>query len=329
MAAKTSVFVGTVGEGVWRSEDAGETFARRSAGMFMESDVRALAVHPQNPAALYAGTNAGLYRTGDGGENWQRLAGPFDPGQGWPGGVIIWSLLVHPQQPETLFVGTCPPALYRSQDGGASWQKLDAELPECPPLIHSRVTCLLADPNDADTIWAGVEIGGVWRSRDGGNHWEALSEGLSSQDIHGLAILPGSPRRLLASTNNDLNLSTDEGATWQPQNVKAVFPHAYCRGIQAKADDPNTLFLGNGDGPPGSTGVLQISRDGGLTWERANLPATPNSTIWTFATNAAAPALIFAASVSGDLYRSDDGGNTWAICRREFGEIRSLALTAS
>ncbi|HZO89424.1 MAG TPA: hypothetical protein VFB38_13925 [Chthonomonadaceae bacterium] len=321
------LYAGTVGQGVWRSDDGGETFARACAGMFMEAEVRALAVHPQNPGTLYAGTDAGLYRTQDGGERWQRLEAPFDPGQGWQAGTVIWSLLIPPQKPGTLLVGACPSAIYRSEDEGATWEKLNVELvPECGPIRYSRVTCLLADPTDADTLWAGVEIDGVRRSADGGQTWQRCDQGLSSLDIHALAVVPGSPKTLLAATNNDLNRSVDNGATWQPQNVKATFPWAYCRGIAQKADDPRTLFLGNGNGPPGTAGAIQISHDGGLTWQQAALPVPPNSTIWTFATNPAAPDLIFAASVSGYLYRSEDGGATWEKCRHEFGEVRALAL---
>lgn len=327
MATNSVIYAGTVGQGVWRSLDEGETFQRFCSGMFMEAEVRALAVHPTDPQCLYAGTDAGLYRTQNGGERWERLETPFDPGKGWAAGVTVWSLLVHPRNPNLIFVGTCPSALYRSRDGGASWDKLSAALtPECPPIVYSRVTCLLADPDESETIWAGVEIDGVWRSRDGGENWQRLSEGLSSTDIHGLAIVPGTPRTLLATTNNDLNLSHDDGETWTPQQVKQSFPYGYCRGIVAKSDDPRTLFLGNGNGPPGTTGSLQVSRDGGATWQQAALPQTPNSTIWTFAISPASPNLVFAASINGYLYRSRDGATTWQKCAHEFGELRSLAF---
>lgn len=326
MVSDIIVYAGTVGQGIWRSEDGGETFTRSCAGMFMEAEVRALAVHPHDAKVLYAGTDCGLYRTDDGGRQWQRLETPFDPGHGWPAGTLIWSLLIHPRRPDTLFAGTCPPAIYRSPDAGASWQQLEVELvAECGPIVYSRVTCIIADPADDDTIWAGIEIDGVRRSADGGATWQRLGEGLSSPDIHALAIVPGQPRRILAATNNDLNVSTDEGATWQPQHVKDRFPWGYCRAIVARADDPRTLFLGNGNGPPGTAGALHLSRDGGVSWQQADLQPSPNSTIWTFATNAADPDLIFCASVNGYLYRSADGGATWRKCRHEFGEVRSLA----
>ena len=146
---------------------------------------------------------------------------------------------------------------------------------------------------------------------------------MSSQDIHSIQIVPGSPRRLLACTNNDLNLSVDEGQTWVPQGVAAKFGNGYCRSLSGSSADPNLVFLGNGNGPPGTLGTLQISRDGGVTWAAASLPVVPNSTIWDVAICAD---VVFAISINGYVYRSVDKGVTWAKCRHEFGEVRTIAV---
>lgn len=328
MASETTLYAGTIGQGVWRSADQGETFRRCSNGMFMEADVRALAQHPHDARTLYAGTNCGLYRTTDGGDHWTRLPAPFDPGAGWPAGVAIWSLLIHPRNPDLIFAGVCPSGIHRSRDGGETWEKLPAALtPECAPIGYSRVTCLRADPDSDTSLWAGVEIDGVWRSADTGDSWTRLGEGLSSADIHDLAILPGDRRAILATTNNDLNISADNGETWQRQNVGDRFPFSYCRGLTVKPGDPSVLLLGNGNGPPGTQGAVQVSRDGGRTWEQAALPIAPNSTIWTFATHPSDSGLVYCASVSGQIYRSADGAQTWSKCAHEFGEVRCLAVT--
>lgn len=313
------VFVGTVGEGVWRSTDGGASWERASKGMFVECDVRALAIDAHRPNVLCAGTNEGVYRSDDAGDNWTRLNGPLNQ-------LVTWSLLLPPHQTGTVLAGTRPAGIYRWTDGG-TWQQVDARpAQECSGIIFNRVTTLRADPIEQDRLWAGVEIDGVWTSQDGGTSWRRLGEGLSSADIHGLAIVPRGDRRvMLATTNNDLNISRDDGQTWQPQHVERQFGHAYCRGLAQRPDRPDVLFLGNGDGPPGSVGAAWRSLDGGETWHKLTLPCVPNSTIWDFAFSSLSPDNVYAYSVSGEVYHSADGGERWSKLPREFGEIRSMA----
>jgi photosystem II stability/assembly factor-like uncharacterized protein len=322
------LYVGTIGEGLWRSTDGGAKFVRAcgiesDSSMFVECHVRALAVHPRDPRVLLLGSETGLYRSDDGAGNWRRVESPVN-------GLQVWSVLVSPHDPDTILVGTCPSRLFRSGDGGRTWGEARAEIvQECPRILHTRVTVLAADPVDPDTLWAGVEIDGLRRSRDRGRTWQRVGRGLSSQDIHGLALIPanGRPARMLASTNNDLNASTDGGETWQPLGIGGVLPWPYCRGLAQAAGRPEVIFLGNGDGPPGTVGAVARSTDGGATWREERMPARANSTVWTFAVHPADAALVYAASVSGGVYRSTDGGADWQKLPREFGEIRALAWT--
>jgi len=317
------LYVGTIGEGLWRSTDGGDTFRRSCDGMFVECHIRALAVHPNDPKVLYLGTEQGLFRSNDGADNWSRVESPLN-------GLQIWSIAILPKQPDVILVGTCPPRLFRSGDGGKSWSEPAVRfVQECPRIMYNRVTTLVADPDDPATVWAGVEIDGLHVSSDGGQTWEPRGSGLSSRDIHSLTIVSGhgQPKRWLASTNNDLNLSTDGGFSFKPLQVGRTLPWSYCRGMARKPGQPDVILMGNGDAPPGTSGVVARSTDGGHSWQPATMPGRANSTIWNFATNDADPELIYASSVSGEVYRSLDGGVSWSKLAREFGEIRALAWT--
>src|SRR6516162_1113232 len=327
------LYVGTIGEGLWRSLDGGETFVRACEGMFVECHIRALAVHPRDHRVLYLGSEQGLFRSNDGADNWSRVESPLNRLQ-------IWSILLLPAAAEVILVDACPARLFRSSDGGRTWIEPAVRMnPDCPRIISTRVTTLCANPGDPQTVWAGVEIDGVYRSRNAGRSWQAVGKGLSSQDIHALTFVPGEassgepssvrsrvrPARLLASTNNDVNLSLDEGDTWQPLQLRQALPLPYFRGLAQLCGQPEVILLSNGDAPPGTTGLVARSPDGGMTWQPAQMPGRANSTMWNFAVHAADPALVYASSVSGQVYRSVDGGGSWQKLSREFGEIRALA----
>jgi photosystem II stability/assembly factor-like uncharacterized protein len=329
------LYVGTIGEGLWRSLDGGETFVRACDGMFVECHIRALAVHPRDHRVLYLGNEQGLFRSNDGADNWSRVESPLN-------GLQIWSILLLPAAADVILVGACPARLFRSGDGGRTWSELAVRMnPDCPRIISTRVTTVCANPGDPQTVYAGVEIDGVYRSRDAGRSWQAVGKGLSSQDIHALVFVPGEPSsgepssvrsrfrppRLLASTNNDVNVSLDDGDTWQPLQLRQALPLPYFRGLAQLCGQPEVLLLGNGDAPPGTTGLVARSHDGGMTWQPAQMPGRANSTMWNFAVHAADPALVYASSVSGQVYRSVDGGGSWQKLNREFGEIRALAWT--
>lgn len=310
------LYVGTIGEGLFRSLDAGETFLRTCEGMFVECHVRALTVQPDDPQVLYLGSELGLFCSRDGADSWTRVESPLS-------GKQIWSILV--PGPETLVVGSCPAEVHVSLDAGRTWHQGQTTMrPDCPRIISTRVTSLLADPEDGALWWAGVEIDGLHQSRDQGRTWQRIGAGMSSQDIHALVRVG---RDFLAATNNDLNVSHDGGRTWRGLGIGSVMPWSYCRTLAQLPGQPEKLLLGNGNAPPGYAGIVGLSTDGGKTWRRADFPGQANSTIWNFACNAADPNLVYASSVSGQLYRSTDAGQSWTRLPREFGEIRALAWT--
>jgi photosystem II stability/assembly factor-like uncharacterized protein len=313
------LYAGTAGHSTWFSHDLGDTWIHPNShsGMYTEARVWCFSSHPAEPDTLYAGSDMGLFRWSEASQAWTALESPMND---------IWSIAQDPDDARILIAGTRPGALFRSTDGGQSWGqcatpgvKAFSEVNRGP----TRVTQILFDPIDRNVVWAGIEIGGVWRSTDHGLNWVFLDRGLVSGDIHGVAVLRDidGTKAVLATTNKGVHRSRDNGDSWTLEPLDS--PWQYSRAVLV-APDAQTLFLTNGNGPPGDTGRLLRSRDAGHHWEELALPGTINSTPWCVASHPADPSLLFACTNLGQVFRSTDYGNTWTRLGREFGEIRAL-----
>ena len=320
MIGSPQFYAGTGGHSMWFSLDRGENWVRPNShsGLYLEASIWTIASHPAIPETLLAGTNMGLYRWDEPSARWTHIPSPMED---------IWSLTYDPKNPKIILAGTRPAAFFASADGGMTWEKLNA-----PGIAQSseinrgptRVTQILFDPMVKDTIWACVEIGGMYRSDDRGRTWEFLADGMISGDMHGVAVIPEADgrRSILTTSNAGLQRSEDEGRTWRPEQLDS--PWQYVRAIVPHASNPRTLFLTNGDGPPGTSGRLLRSIDGGRSWGELPLPGRLNSTPWMVATNPANPRVLLVGTNCGQVFRSEDEGDSWIRLLHEFGELRSL-----
>jgi photosystem II stability/assembly factor-like uncharacterized protein len=318
MAMDYSICLGTAGWGVWHSPDAGKSWVRHRSPFPLNSRIQALAVHPTEPQTIFAAGDTGLFVSHTGGAKWERI--------GAQGEVpTIWSLAVDPIAPNILFAGTRPASVYRSRDGGQRWEKLAVNIAKECSIGTPLVTGVMIDPGDHRIVWAGVEIDGVFRSLDGGETWTHVEAGLYDPDIHAMAIAATKPTRVFASTARELFTSVDMGEKWQPLGIQTKWPLPYARGIAVKADDPGVLYAGCGETTTGEKGHVLRSTTAGETWEILNLPTQANSTIWGLATHPAEANRILAFSLFGEVYVSEDAGDSWGKIPREFGEIRTAA----
>ncbi len=253
--------------------------------------VTALAVKPDNPDVILAGTQPGaIYRSEDGGENWVNLNLPFKP----------------------------------HVSSGFRDDPVMAAKPNRPIARHwTRVTQIVFDPHDSNAVFAGVEIDGAWRSLDGGKTWKRISNGFKTEDIHGLAIVRNGSRLVFATSNRGLYATRNDGDSWE--QIMLDSPWQYTRSIVQSSDESPVMFVTNGEGSPGVAGRVYRSEDYGKTWKDVKLPGEVESSVYFLAVHPTDPNLVFAAATLGQLYRSTDGGKNWTVIKRRINEIRALA----
>jgi hypothetical protein len=259
---------------------------------------------------LYAALKHGhfgpkLHRSGDGGETWQELPAPAFPMDavkaadtaGAPALFQIWTLETGgPHHPGRLWIGAIPAGLFRSDDGGASWQLTRAlwDVPERPRWFgggydDAGIHSVSPDPRDPARIFVAISCGGVWDSGDDGATWKLKGEGLVAtymppeqagsleiQDPHRVARCAADPDVMWMQHHNGVFRSVDAGAHWT-QLAPPVTGFGFA--VAAHPKDPLSAWLvpalADEKRIP-SEGALCVTHtsDGGESWQtfREGLP---------------------------------------------------------
>ena len=336
----TYVYAGLAGEtgrgrvvhsGLYRLADGSKEWQPLERGLPAAPEIRALAVHPNKPGVIYAGTQHGPYRSDDHGEHWERLDVP-DRGQ------PVWSFLFHPHDPDTVFAGCENCEIYRSDDGGERWVRLPVSVrfPDITTAPGSnpakRVLGMDASTAEPDTLFAAVEVGGTLRSRDGGEHWENLSHGQyvndDTVDMHGVLVSRWRPGTVYGIGRAGMFHSADGGDHWrvvplEPLNNKGQI---YCRDIREVPGNPRKIWLAAGANFQSDTGILLRSSDGGDTWSRVDIGTRVQHTMFALAFDERRPSYMSCASNGGEVFSSLDGGETWTTHPSPPGGTQIYAL---
>lgn len=319
-----SITIGTTGRGTWNSGDGGDSWILQRKTFFPPESpiVRALTLHPHEPNTIYAGGDLGVHRSRNNGREWELLGTPGDIKN-------VWAISIDPTNPDIIYAGTSPSEVYKSLDGGHRWLNLDIpDKIELCAVGTPRVTQIAIDPDDTRIVWAGVEQDGLRRSLDGGDTWAHVKV-FDEDDIHSVVITRTNPKRILVLTPTDLYVSTDMGESWEPMNIHGVMTREnqgnYSRWIVAKPDNPEVIFLGTGNSNVGDAGNVFRSTDSGRTWDELNFPFYPNSTVYDIGVNPADPDRVVACALNGEVWASEDSGDSWRRIERIFGEVICVA----
>jgi photosystem II stability/assembly factor-like uncharacterized protein len=181
-----------------------------------------------------------------------------------------------------------------------------------------RVLELAANPANPDEIYGAIEVGGVIRSLDGGEHWENVSHGQyvndDTVDMHGVLVGRWRPGTVMAVGRAGLFSSADQGAHWASARLEPLNPkgQTYCRDIREVPGDPKTIWVAAGATFQSDVGVLFRSKDGGASWTRMKMGVEPKSTLFALAFDERQPQRMYCASSGGEVFASENGGESWA-----------------
>jgi hypothetical protein len=287
---------------------------------------RCLAVNPQDPDTVYAGTtDEGLFKSEDGAQSWERLSGVTHP--------RITALAVSTLD-GAVYAGTEPSSLFVSRDGGESWQELEGlkNLPSAPTWSFpprpwtSHVRAIALSYEDLNLIVAGIELGGVVKSTDGGKSWLDQRPGAYA-DCHALATHPAAPNVLYEAAGGGFAESSDFGENFAAAD--AGLQHRYVWGLAADRDDPEIIYVSAASGPGrahggGFSDAAIYRRAGRWSWApiAERLPEFP----YALATGPEAPGSVYAALANGTLNHKPADLNGWRQIARLPGGVEALAV---
>ncbi|MEM8888945.1 MAG: glycosyl hydrolase [Bacteroidota bacterium] len=271
------------GDGVYRSTDGGKSW--KHMGLKESEHISKIIVHPENSEVIWvaaqgplwnSGGERGLYKSTDGGKNWNKVLGD----DVWTG---VTDIVVDPRDPDWMYAATWDrhrtvaaymgggpgSGIHRSTDGGETWTELKRGIPGS----NLGKIGLAISPQKPDIVYAAIETdrtkGGVYRSTDRGASWEKRSNAVSgATGPHYYQELYASPHEFdkLYLMDVRIQVSDDGGKTFNrlPERQKHSDNHA----IAFRMDDPNYLLVGTDAG-------IYESFDNAANWRFIdNLPIT-------------------------------------------------------
>ena len=267
--------------------------------------------------SVYAGTQGnGLFLSRDRGKSWQAAG---------LSGRIVKSIALSSVQPGVIYAGLKPPRVVVSRDHGDHWSDLEAfqhirsrilwfspaEMP-----LTAYVQAIALSPTDPDVILAGIEAGAVVRSGDGGRSWEDHRRG-ALRDCHSMTFhaTDGHWTYEGGGTGAGAAVSRDGGATWE--QPRAGLDRHYGWAVAADPASPDIWYVSVSTSARAAHGSgsaqAAIFRSTGGAWQRlaGGLPDPLDHMPYTLLTERRSPGRLYAGLSSGEVWHSEDHGDSW------------------
>ncbi len=323
-----------------------------------------------NPDRIYASQSSGWFgqliqRSDDGGQSWQPVGNKFvyegTPGEHlWYDGTPhpwefkrIWHFEPSPTEADTVYAGAEDAALFRSIDGGQTWDELaglrthESSKCWCPGAGGMCLHTIIIDPANSQRMYIAISAAGAFRSDDGGQSWQPINRGLKSEGIpnphaevghcvHRIAMHPARPSVLFMQKHWDIMRSNDGGDSWH--EVSGNLPTDFGFPIDVHAHEPETIYVvpiksDSEHFPPEGKLRVYRSRTGGNDWQ-ALTDGLPQSNCYVnvlrnaMAVDTLDPCGIYFGTTGGQVYGSADSGDHWAPIVRDLPPVLSVEVQA-
>lgn len=323
---------------------------------------------PVNPNRIYASQTSSWFgqvmqRSEDGGKTWEPVGNEFQydgtPGTHmWYDGTQhpwefkrIWHLEPSLTEPDVVYAGAEDAALFRSADGGKTWQELPGLRSAKghlwqPGAGGMAVHTILLDPTRAGRIYVAISAAGVFRSDDAGQTWRAVNQGLKSQYelpdpnaevghcVHRIAMHASRPDVLFMQKHWDVMRSNDAAESWT--EVSGDLPSDFGFPIDVHAHEPETIYVvpiksDSEHFPPDGKLRVYRSRTGGGDWEPLT-KGLPQENCYVnvlrdaMAVDSLDPCGVYFGTTGGQVYVSADSGDTWKAIVRDLPGVLSVEV---
>jgi len=372
-AARRLVVLVATRKGAWLYHgDAGRKSWRADGPHFLGHIVNHLVLDPRDGRTLLMAAKTGhlgptVFRSTDLGRSWKEAGRPpaFSKAPaGQPGRAVdhtFWLTPGHASEPDSWYAGTSPQGLFRSEDGGTTWDAFSA-INDDPqyrkwmgtvqdgtpdgPKLHS----IIVDPRDPAHLYFAMSGGGVHESVDRGQGWTPIVAGLevvegldasniAFHDPHCIRLCPSNPDRLYQQNHCGIYRLDRPSSEWlrigkrMPRRTGDIgFP------IVVHPRDPDTVWVFPMDGTsvwprtsPGGVPAVYVTRNGGRTWRRTAAGMPETQAWWTvkrqaMTADANEPVGLYFGTTSGELWVSRDEGQKWDCIAAHLPEIYAVEV---